>query len=148
MAQERSFGAVIFRREENKILYLLLHKNKHEQYNELWDFSRGVIEKGEKPEETAKREIKEETGIEKIKLNEGFKEKIKWFYRKDGKTVSKEATYFLGETKVKEIKISKEHDGFKWCEYEEALKLITYKNTKIILEKAERYLNGGLNKFA
>ncbi len=147
MPQERSFGSVIIRREENEILYLLLYKKAHDHYSEMWDFPRGLIEKGEQPEETAKREIKEETGIIEIKFIEGFKEKIKWFYKKEGKTISKEAVYFLAETRTQEIKISNEHNNYKWCTYEEALKLITYKNTKNILEKAQNFLNSGLNKF-
>ena len=146
MLQEISFGAVIIKKENKDISYLLLHKKQHEQYSELWDFPRGVIEKGEKPEETAKREIKEETGIITLKFIEGFKEKIKWFYRKYGKTISKEATYFLAETKTQEVKISKEHDNYKWCSYEEASKLITYKNTKVILEKANKFLNSASYK--
>jgi len=47
MSQERSFGAVIIKKENKNIFYLLLHKKQHSQYSELWDFPRGVMEKGE-----------------------------------------------------------------------------------------------------
>ena len=57
MLNETSAGAVIFRRD-NEIKYLILHYKFKGDY---WDFPRGNIEKGETEEQTAVREIKEET---------------------------------------------------------------------------------------
>ncbi|MBI2148262.1 NUDIX domain-containing protein [Candidatus Woesearchaeota archaeon] len=147
MPKEISYGAVIFRREGKEVLYLLLYRNAHEHYKEMWDFPRGLIEKGETPGDDIKREVKEETGIEDIKFIKGFKEKVKWFYKKEGQTIFKEATYYLAETKNKEVKISFEHDDFRWCNFEDALKLIKFSNTKNVLKKANEFLTGGLNKF-
>lgn len=113
----------------------------------MWDFPRGLIEKGETPEEDIKREVKEETGISGVKFIKGFKEKVDWFYKKNGQTTFKEATYYLAETKSKDVKLSFEHNDFKWCSYEEALKLIKFSNTKKILKKANEFLTGGLKKF-
>ena len=147
MPKEISYGAVIFRRENKNILYLILYRKAHEHYKESWDFPRGLIEKGETPEEDIIREIKEETGIEYIKFIKGFKETVKWFYKKEGQTIFKEATYYLAETKTQDIKLSFEHDDFKWCSYEEGLNLIKFSNTKNILKKANEVLTGGLNRF-
>jgi len=74
MPKETSAGAVIFRKENNEIYYLLLHYESGH-----WDFPKGNIEEGEKEEETVKREAAEETGVEDIKIVEGFKEWIKYF---------------------------------------------------------------------
>ena len=147
MPKETSYGAVIFRRENANIFYLLLYRKAKENYKDNWDFPKGLIEKGESPEEDVIREVKEETGIEDIKFIKGFKENVKWFYKRDGMNIFKEATYYLAETKTIDVKISFEHDGFKWCKFEEALKLIKFTNTKGILKKANEVLNGGLNKF-
>ena len=136
MPLERSAGAVIFRQEEGKIYYLLLHYQSGH-----WDFPKGIIEKGEKIEETAKREVKEETGIENIEFVEGFKEWIKYFFRVKGRTIFKIVTFLLAETKQKKVKISWEHIGFKWLPYEEALEKLTFKNAKEILEKANDFLS-------
>ncbi len=140
MVKEESFGAVLFRREGKKIFYLLLYRKSHDRYKELWDFPRGLIEKGEFEKEVVKREIMEETGITDICFLEGFRENIKWFYRKEGQLVNKQATYYLAETKNKNVKISHEHNDYRWCEYEEALKLITFDNTKNILKNAKEFL--------
>ena|SRR3989344_3394019 len=147
MVSERSFGAVIFLRERKEILYLLLYRKGHDNHSEAWDFPRGQVDAGEMPEQTAIREIKEETGIDILEFSEGFREKVKWFYRKEGMLVNKEATYFLAETQNKDVKISSEHDSFKWCSYEDALKIIKFKNTKEVLKKANEFLTGNLNKF-
>ncbi len=135
MPVERSAGAIIFRRERGTLKYLVLHYGLGH-----WDFPKGHIEKGEKPEEAAKREIREETGIKVIKFIEGFKETIKYFFKWKGQSIFKIAVFYLAETKTNRVKISWEHLGFKWLPYEEALKQLTFKNAKEILEKAHKFL--------
>jgi len=141
MPIEKSAGAVIFRRENDKMEYLLLHyPSSTKAPKEYWDFPKGIIEKGEKIEGTARREIKEETGIEDIKFVEGFKEWIKYFFKLKGKNIFKIVTFLLAETKEKEVKISWEHTGYKWLPYEKALEQLTFKNAKEILKKANDFL--------
>ncbi len=133
-----SAGAIIFRKEKNKTLYLIL---KYEEGH--WDFVKGHIGdkiKGEKAEETVIREAEEEAGITDLKIVEGFKHRIHYFFRKDGKTYFKTVTFFLAETKKKMIKLSFEHTDYKWLEYEDALTQITYDNAKIVLKKANSFL--------
>jgi 8-oxo-dGTP pyrophosphatase MutT (NUDIX family) len=142
MPVEKSAGAVIFIKESEKPLFLLLHypfgfRTPGKSY---WDFPKGHIEKGEKLEETARREVAEETGITEIEFLAGFKEWIKYFYKLKGKNIFKIVTFLLAETKTKEVKISWEHIGFKWLPYEEALGQLTFKNAKEILKKANDFL--------
>jgi len=137
MPIEKSAGAIIFHKEDKKIYYLLLHYQSGH-----WDFPKGHIEKGEGLEETAKREIEEETGLRDIEITEGFKEIIKYFFKAEGKNILKFVTFFLVETKTKEVKISYEHIGYKWLSYEEALEQLTFKNAKEILKKASDFLSG------
>ncbi len=136
MPLEKSAGAIIFRKENEKIYYLLLHYQAGH-----WDFLKGNIEKGEKLEETVKREVKEETGIEDIKFIPGFKESIKYFYKLKGRNIFKIVTFFLAEIKTKDVKISWEHIGYKWLPYEEALGQLTFKNAKEILKKVNHFLS-------
>jgi len=145
MPKERSAGAVIFRKENSNVYYLLLHYEAGH-----WDFPKGHIKKEEKEKETVKREVKEETGIEDIKIIKGFKEWIKYFFRgvynskkeenKKAPWIFKIVTFYLAETKTKEVKISFEHIGYKWLLYEQALEQLTFKNAKEILKKAHYYL--------
>lgn len=139
---EKSAGAIIYRREADKNYYLLLHYpvRSLKTKREYWDLPKGHIEKGEVIKDTVKREVREETGLTDIMFKEGFREKIRYFLTKEGKKVFKTVVFLLAETKSKDIKISDEHIGFKWLAYEEALKKLTYKNARNILEKANNCL--------
>jgi len=142
MPVEKSAGAVIFRRENNKIYYLLLHYPgaSHRAEGDYWDFPKGHIEKGEKIEDTVKREVFEETGLKEIKILPGFKETIKYFFKFEGKNVLKFVTFFLAETKEKKVQISFEHIGYEWLPFEKAIERLTFKNAKEILKKANEFL--------
>src|SRR3989338_11121874 len=101
MKNEKSAGALVFRREADKIFYLLLkYKSGH------WDLPKGHIESGETEEQTALRETQEETGLKDVALILGFKETIKFFFKKERELISKTVVFFLGETKTEEVKIS------------------------------------------
>lgn len=135
MPIEKSAGAIVFRRENNEIKYLLI------QYSlGHWEFPRGLIEKGENLEETTRREIEEEVGIKDIKFIPGFKEWIRFFFKLKGENIMKIATFLLAETKAKKIKLSFEHKNYVWLNYEKALEKLTFKNSKEILKKANDFL--------
>ncbi|MCX8194704.1 MAG: NUDIX domain-containing protein [Candidatus Micrarchaeota archaeon] len=133
---EKSCGAVIYRVEGGKRLYLLLHYQEGH-----WDFPKGHVEEGESEEETVRREVREETGIYKLEFEPLFRERIGYFFKREGKTVQKEVIFFLASTKEKEVWVSSEHVGFAWLSYQEALKRLTYKNAKEVLKKAEARLS-------
>lgn len=145
MPKETSAGAVIFRKEDSKIYYLLLHYESGH-----WDFPKGHVEEGENEEETVKREVKEETGIEDIEIIDGFKEWIKYIFKrtydlegeekKKAPLIFKIVTFYLAETKTKEVKVSSEHLEYKWLPYEQAVEQLTFKKAKEILEKANQFL--------
>ena len=137
-----SSGIILFNRKEG-LRYLLLYRKANDKYRELWVFPRGNIEENESDKEAAVRETLEETGIKEFRFVENFKEKISWFYRMDGKSIFKESIFFLAETKIEDVIISDEHDEYKWCTFEEALKLLKFKNARDVLKKANDYLKNG-----
>ncbi len=134
MPIEKSAGAVIFRKDGEIKYLLLLYQAGH------WDLPKGHVEKGETLEDTVKREVKEETGLEDMKIVSGFKETIKYFFKWEGKNILKFVTFFLAETDASEVRISQEHIGFEWLPYNEAVKRVTFKNAKEILKKANDFL--------
>jgi 8-oxo-dGTP pyrophosphatase MutT (NUDIX family) len=135
MEHEKSCGAVIFR-VGNATKYLLLHYEAGH-----WDFVKGHAEKGESEETTVRREILEETGLKNNGFLSDFRERISYFYRRRGRTVSKEVIFYLVQSLEEEaVKISGEHVGYEWLPYREALERLTYKNAKETLRKAEKYL--------
>lgn len=155
MIREISAGAVVFKKENGKIKYLLLRYGSKKNPKH-WDFPRGGIEKNEKSIETAKREIWEEAGIKYLKFIPGFKENIRWFYKRKinfrvksngilknkAKVIAvfKRAIFYLAELKKGKVKISFEHVDYKWLPCDEALECLTFKNAKNVLKKANQFL--------
>ncbi len=132
---EHSAGIVIFRRHNGKFVFLLLHYNAGH-----FDFPKGHLEKGESNRDAAVRETLEETGISDVKILEGFKQKLGYYFTRDGKRTFKEVVYFAGETKSSDVKISAEHIGFEWQGYDDALKKITFKNSQEVLRKTMEFI--------
>ncbi|MEM2210616.1 MAG: NUDIX domain-containing protein [Nitrososphaerales archaeon] len=135
MIEERSAGAVVFYDGKNGFEYLLLNYTAGH-----WDFPKGNIEKNEKDIMTARREIREETGIEDITFIPGFKKKIEYYYKKDGELVHKVVIFYLVQAYCKNVKLSYEHLNYSWLNYDDALKRATFENTKRILREAHEFL--------
>lgn len=141
MPFEQSAGFLVFRKEADKIFYLLLHYPAGSRASkDFWEFPKGHIEKGEDALITAKRELEEETQIKDLRIIESFKEWIKYFFVADGKKIFKVVTFFLGETSQKNIEISREHIGFAWVEFSQACEMVSFANSKKILKKANDFL--------
>lgn len=136
-AQEKSAGVVIYRTQDKDVLFLLLFKKYKTEY---WDLAKGHYEQGENALDAARREAKEEAGITDLRFIPGFKEKIGWWYRFEGKLTRKWVTYFLAETKTKDAVVSDEHLKPGWFTPAEAEKLIKHKETKELLRKASAFL--------
>ena len=135
MIEETSAGIVLFRKEDSKNLFLLLHYPSGH-----WDFVKGKMEKGESPHETAVRETKEETGITDVSFVENFEEWIEYNFQYQKELVHKKVVFFLAETKTKDVKISHEHLDFTWMDYNTAMEKTTFDNAKTVLTKAQALL--------
>ncbi|MFA6383525.1 MAG: NUDIX domain-containing protein [Parcubacteria group bacterium] len=144
---EKSVGAVVFRRQGNTIMFLLLHyRSGH------WDFPKGHMESGETEHGTLMREVSEESGLNDLEILPEFKTQTRFFYRAgeeekqrrkvEGRyaNIAKKVVYYIAETKTKNIMISFEHIGFEWLGYADALSRITYGNSKNVLKKANKHL--------
>ncbi len=133
---ERSAGAVLFRRQGRHIFYLLLqHIRGH------WAFPKGHIEGSEKPMETARREIKEETGISRVRFFPGYKETTHFRFQWPPKSPDAEqrlkfVVFYLGEAFTHKVTLSQEHKAFQWVPYEKAMAILKHRNDKELLQKA------------
>lgn len=136
MRDERSSGAVIFSIDKDSgAEFLLLHHTSGH-----WDFPKGNIESGEDEKQAARREILEETGIQDVNFLEGFREKIEYRYKRGEKLIHKEVIFYLLRTNTKKITLSNEHIAYVWNKYDNAVKQLTYKNTKNVLTEAKKFL--------
>jgi len=134
MLNEKSCGAVVYLKNTEAKFLLLQYEAGH------WDFVKGNVEEGETEQETTLRELSEETGIIDARFISGFKEKISYFYKRQGATVYKEVVFFLMEAKTAEVKISFEHIAFEWLTYEKAMQRLSYKNARDVLQKSHEFM--------
>lgn len=133
---ENSCGAIIFNENTEKVLLVKMH-------NGNWGFPKGHIESNETKEETAIREVFEETNI-KIKIIPNFEREIKYI---PNENTIKKVTFFAGITQEENVIVeTHEIEDFKWCTYEEALKLVTYKLQKDVLEKSRKVIMEHIHK--
>ncbi len=130
---ESSCGAVIFRREKNdkKILLIRNRRSAH------WGFPKGHIEPGETKEETAIREVLEETGLN-VSIVPGFVKNSE--YTIQGK-IEKSVSIFLAETDETDFRLQEEEiEECGWYSFDEAMNTLNYENDKIILTEAQQFI--------
>src|SRR5579885_607157 len=121
LIEERSAGAVVFHSDDGNRYYLLLINAGR------LDLPKGQIEQGEDEMTAAMRETKEETGLE-LKFINGFKKVVEYFYaRPGGERVHKFVTFFLAESKSKEV-----------------MRKASYRSTKLLLASAENFIRKNL----
>ena len=131
---EKSCGAVIYRYNEKDEARILLVKNHN---GKCWTFSKGHIESGEKEEETALREIMEETGL-KVEIIPGFR-RIST-YRPFGK-IRKTAVFFLARADRSVVnRQQSEIDYYLWVSPDEALKMCRHENDVKILKEVRKLI--------
>ena len=112
----------------NQTEFLLLRNRRG-----FWGFPQGHKEKGETEIETLKREVEEETGIDNLDI-QSYIGKIRYsYFRADGMKSNKEVTFYFAISFNSLIRISKEHEGFKWVTYSDALSLLNHRQLKSIL---------------
>jgi 8-oxo-dGTP pyrophosphatase MutT (NUDIX family) len=126
-----SSGGVVYRVENAIPLFLLLTSNKRG----VWCLPKGLIEENEDEVTTAMREVREETGVSRVKLR-GKVGLIKYQFGFRAKTFDKTVHFFLFETDQADAKVGTEHDAMEWMPYDKALQTLSYPNEKDMLTKA------------
>jgi 8-oxo-dGTP pyrophosphatase MutT (NUDIX family) len=136
MPRQISAGVILFRRAPDPVFLLLHYESGH------WDFPKGHIEPGEEAQETARRELKEETGISDVRFLDGYKQTLRYFFRQQGVGIFKLVIFYLGETAQSQVTLSDEHIAYDWLPFEAAYARLTFKNSRDLLVKAHAQLQG------
>ena len=133
-------GFVVYRKTSDGIKYLLLYRRGN-----YWNFPKGHFKPGERSIDAALRELEEETGIKKSELRivPNFRAYERFYFRIGNQGIYDTVILFLAETHKADIRIEpREHSGFAWFLYHDALGVIgkKYGDTRKVLKQANDFL--------
>lgn len=132
--RETSAGGIVVRLEGDRRLYLLIRDS-----HGTWGFPKGHVERGERPESAAVREVAEETGVSALTVRFPI-HPIEWMFTWHGTLVRKTCHFFLMETSVARTS-PQTAEGIaecRWSALNDALALLRYDNAREVLREADR----------
>lgn len=133
-----SAGGIVCKKENGKTLILVSQHSQHHG----WVFPKGLIGdhvEGENKEQTALREVKEETGVEG-KIIKALEPVDYWFVM-DNEKIHKTVYYFLMEYVDGDItQHDHEMEAVEWFPSEKVEKRLTYKSDKIVWKEAKKLI--------
>jgi len=138
--RESTAGGVVWRKVDGQFQILMIQDRQGR-----WTIPKGHVEPGESLEQTALREIGEETGLHALKLGDKLS-KIHFFYRKEAKLISMTTHVYLVEsTDAGEAVVPEDSPGIidaKWFGASDAIRLVEYRDTERLFRMALTRLQG------
>ena len=125
MKTERAAGGIIVRNIRGTWEVLVVQDT-----NNAWTFPKGKIDTGERSEEAARREIREEVGLTAMTVRTKLPV-IRYVFQRDG-LISKTVTYFLFESNGNERLVNQMEEGIHnatWMPIDKAIEQIGYAQT-------------------
>jgi 8-oxo-dGTP pyrophosphatase MutT (NUDIX family) len=136
--RETSAGGVVYRLSESGALFLLIRDSYQN-----WGFPKGHLESGERAEDAALREVREETGLGDLELR-GQIDTIDWYFRFRGQLIHKVCHFYLMETTQADT-LPQQAEGItacQWVAYDDARTAISYANARKVLGRAHEMIVG------
>ncbi|XP_041092147.1 bis(5'-nucleosyl)-tetraphosphatase [asymmetrical]-like [Polyodon spathula] len=128
-------GIALKRGEEVEFLLLQTSYGKHH-----WTPPKGHVDPGEDDLQTALRETQEEAGlgVEHFRILEGYRKELRYMVNSQPKTV----VYWLAELcdSSTSVRLSEEHQDYRWLGVEEACQLSEYKDLQEALREAHSFV--------
>lgn len=127
-----SYGIIPIYKKDGQIFICAVHNEKSDK----WGLPKGTPEDGEQPIETAKRELREETGIENIKIDSDNTYKEIYSFEQNGTSYNKTNTYWIGfvdEMIDKDLNIDSK--DMCWIDLKEAENFFEFESLKEIIRE-------------
>ncbi|SRR6266508_2470126 len=140
-----SSGGVVYRQTQDTIEIIIIAVGEKRR----WQLPKGLVNRGENPDQTALREVREETGIDSILLD--LIDKIEyWYYGQSGSKrirFHKVVHFYLLEFQSGNTEDhDQEVEEARWVEIDEAQELLAFKSEKEIVRKAKEMVQALLYK--
>jgi len=147
MRQPFSINVFLYRVEEGSIQFLLLKRIQRSEFSlpAFWQGVTGGMEEGETFEETAGREIFEETSykpnsIEAVGYEYSFPIKDEWRISYGSEPMEILEKVYCAEVEGEPV-LSAEHSEYKWVSESEAMELMHFDTNKLAIEAANKWLS-------
>ena len=123
----RVVDCYVYRQTDKGLKFLILKRNEKKLYEHLWQGVAGKIEKDEEAWQTAIRELKEETGLDPVKMF--VADHVSQFFEKHGDRVNLVPVFGI-EVDSKNVILSDEHIEYKWVDFKEAFDTLVWNGQK------------------
>jgi len=136
-----SYGVIAFRQTGDSLEFLLIHQFSRINNNAYWTFPKGHLEGEETPQQTAARELHEETGLTVDEFLSDHQFKNEYTFTWEDTQIKKTAAYFLARVQAGEVVMqATEVHNAKWLPVELVLRQLDYETNKLLFQEVLRYL--------
>jgi len=134
-----SAGGIVVRYEAGRP-YLVIGSRRRERDGRTWTLPKGTPERGESREQTAVREVEEETGL-KVRINEPF-DSIEYTFVQSGTRIHKTVHYFLMDPIGGDLsRHDREFYEVRWIPFDAAASMLTFETERELVARAAERLH-------
>jgi len=135
-----SAGGIVIRHASGRP-WLVVGSRRRERDGRTWTLPKGTPNPGESREETALREVEEETGLE-VRIT-GPLDDIEYWFVQSGYRIHKTVHYFLMEPVGGDLaKHDHEFEEVRWIPFDAAASTLTFETERALVARAAQLLGG------
>ena len=140
-ATATSAGGIVVR-FEGAVPHLVVGSRRRDRDLVTWTLPKGTPNPGETREETAVREVREETGLD-VRIT-GPLDSIEYWFVQRGLRIHKTVHYFLMEATGGDLdRHDHEFESVRWLSFDDALRTLTFETERELVARAASGLSGG-----
>lgn len=133
-ATATSAGGIVVRYDAGRP-HLVIGSRRRDRDSYTWTLPKGTPDGGETIEETALREVGEETGLE-VRIT-GPLDKIEYTFVQSGTRIHKTVHYFLMEAIGGDLsRHDREFDQVRWIPFDDAGSVLTFETERALVDRA------------
>jgi 8-oxo-dGTP pyrophosphatase MutT (NUDIX family) len=140
-ATATSAGGIVVRHEDGQP-WLVVGSRRRERDGRTWTLPKGTPKTGETTEETALREVTEETGL-KVRIT-GPLDSIEYFFVQSGTRIHKTVHYFMMEPTGGDLaRHDHEFEDVRWIRFSDAAATLTFETERALVARASGLVDPG-----